>query len=63
MQATVEDRASGRVIEGANGRRVRVTKGGSRVVRGRDLLNNNGVNFTMTASLAVVAAVVLPRVG
>lgn len=52
VQATVEDKTSGRVVEGDNGRRVRVTEGGSRVQRGMDLLNNNGVNFAMTALVA-----------
>lgn len=47
VQATVEDKSSGRVVEGENGKRVLVTVGGSRVQRGVDLLNNNGVNFAM----------------
>lgn len=54
-QATVEDKASGRVIEGANGRRVQVQVGGSRVQRGMDLLNNNGVNFVMTFTIGLAA--------
>ncbi|KAF2152268.1 hypothetical protein K461DRAFT_293947 [Myriangium duriaei CBS 260.36] len=54
-QRTVEDKKSGRVVEGANGRRVMVGQGeGSRVGRGRDWLNNNGVNFTMTLAIGVV---------
>jgi len=59
VQVTVEDKASGRIIEGSNGRRVIVEKGGSRVQRGFDLLNNNGVNFAMTASITVVAMLVI----
>ncbi|GAB7343176.1 hypothetical protein MBLNU457_1246t1 [Dothideomycetes sp. NU457] len=59
VQVTVEDKNSGRVIEGANGRRVIVEKGGSRVQRGFDLLNNNGVNFAMTATITVVAMLVM----
>ena len=56
MQATVEDKSSGRVVEGENGRRVLVTEGGSRVFRGGiDLLNNNGVNFAMAAGTGLVA--------
>lgn len=54
VQATVEDKSSGRVVEGDNGKRVRVEQGGSRVQRGIDLLNNNGVNFAMTALIAGV---------
>ncbi|THW82972.1 hypothetical protein D6D15_09890 [Aureobasidium pullulans] len=54
VQATVEDKSSGRVVEGDNGKRVKVTQGGSRVRRGMDLLNNNGVNFAMAATVAAV---------
>ncbi|KAK6008184.1 hypothetical protein QM012_000087 [Aureobasidium pullulans] len=54
VQATVEDKSTGRVVEGDNGKRVKVTAGGSRVQRGMDLLNNNGVNFAMAATIAVV---------
>ncbi|TIA05429.1 hypothetical protein D6C82_00144 [Aureobasidium pullulans] len=54
VQATVEDKSSGRVVEGDNGKRVKVTQGGSRVQRGMDLLNNNGVNFAMAATVAAV---------
>lgn len=54
VQATVEDKSSGRVVEGDNGKRVKVTAGGSRVQRGMDLLNNNGVNFAMAATVAGV---------
>ncbi|THX67350.1 hypothetical protein D6D08_06727 [Aureobasidium pullulans] len=54
VQATVEDKSSGRVVEGDNGKRVKVTQGGSRVQRGIDLLNNNGVNFAMVATVAAV---------
>ncbi|TIA32982.1 hypothetical protein D6C78_07862 [Aureobasidium pullulans] len=54
VQATVEDKSSGRVVEGDNGKRVKVTEGGSRVQRGIDLLNNNGVNFAMAATVAAV---------
>lgn len=59
-QVTVEDKASGRVVEGANGRRVLVKPGGSRVQRGTDLLNNNGVNFAMTAIIAVLGMYLIP---
>ncbi|KAH0020723.1 hypothetical protein KCU78_g6365, partial [Aureobasidium melanogenum] len=54
VQVTVEDKNTGRVVEGDNGKRVKVTAGGSRVQRGMDLLNNNGVNFAMAATIAVV---------
>ncbi|KAH0354484.1 hypothetical protein KCU81_g1352, partial [Aureobasidium melanogenum] len=54
VQVTVEDKSTGRVVEGDNGKRVKVTAGGSRVQRGMDLLNNNGVNFAMAATVAVV---------
>ncbi|KAG9530401.1 hypothetical protein E4T50_05485 [Aureobasidium sp. EXF-12298] len=54
VQVTVEDKSTGRVVEGDNGKRVKVTAGGSRVQRGMDLLNNNGVNFAMAATIAVV---------
>ena len=58
VQATVEDKSSGRVVEGDNGKRVKVVVGGSRVQRGMDLLNNNGVNFAMAATVAAVGMVV-----
>ncbi|KAI5195856.1 hypothetical protein AUEXF2481DRAFT_39793 [Aureobasidium subglaciale EXF-2481] len=54
VQATVEDKSSGRIVEGDNGKRVKVTAGGSRVQRGMDVLNNNGVNFAMAATVAAV---------
>ncbi|KAL1303418.1 hypothetical protein AAFC00_006809 [Neodothiora populina] len=59
-QATVEDKASGRVVEGENGRRVLVGAGagGSRVQRGMDLLNNNGVNFAMAMGTGAVGMLV-----
>ncbi|KAH9807846.1 protein PGR-like, partial [Teratosphaeria destructans] len=62
VQATVVDRGSGRVVEGAGGTRVKVVEGGSRVVEGRDWLTNNGVNFVMaflTSLLAMGSAYVL----
>lgn len=59
VQATVEDKGNGKVIEGENGRRVLVQAGGSRVQRGNDLLNNNGVNFAMTLTIAVFAMLAL----
>lgn len=52
-QVTVKDQTSGRIVEGENGKRVLVAEGGSRVSRGLDLLNNNGVNFVMAAGTAV----------
>ena len=56
VQATVEDKSSGRVVEGENGKRVLVSEGGTRVQRGGvDWLNNNGVNFAMAAGTGVVA--------
>lgn len=66
FQLTVEDKISGRVVEGENGRRVLVHgservggKEESRVQRGqRDWLNNNGVNFAMAFGTGVVAMVV-----
>lgn len=63
FQATVEDGATHRVVEGENGRRVPVVEGGSRVQRGRDWLNNNGVNFVMAAGMSLVAMVLLPVPG
>lgn len=51
-QMTVQDQTSGRVVEGVNGKRVLVAEGGSRLSRGLDLLNNNGVNFVMAAGVA-----------
>lgn len=53
-QVTVRDRKTGRVVEGDNGRRVMVLEGGSRVRSGRDWLNNNGVNFTMTLAIGLL---------
>ncbi|KAF2764995.1 hypothetical protein EJ03DRAFT_355300 [Teratosphaeria nubilosa] len=55
VQATVVDRGSGRVVEGPGGKRVKVVEGGSRVVEGRDLLTNNGVNFTMAFLASLLA--------
>ena len=60
-QKTVHDKTTGRVIEGSNGRRVPVHTGGSRLQSGQDLLNNNGVNFAMTASIAVAAMSLMPE--
>lgn len=54
VQVTVEDKASGKVVEGENGKRVLVEKGGSRVQKGMDLLNNNGVNFVMAMGTGLV---------
>ncbi|TKX19727.1 integral membrane-like protein [Elsinoe australis] len=58
LQATVEDKRTGKVVEGANGRRVLAMQSGSRVMRGRDWLNNNGVNFAMTLTMGVSGLVV-----
>lgn len=64
VQATVTDKKTGRVIEGAGGIRVQVGsvgkdgEGGSRVRTGRDLLTNNGVNFAMAAITSLLAMVV-----
>ncbi|KAK1821274.1 hypothetical protein LTR12_004332 [Friedmanniomyces endolithicus] len=52
-QATVTDRGTGRVVEGAGGRRVFVD--GGRVQVGWDLLTNNGVNFAMAALTSLLA--------
>ncbi|KAK1815780.1 hypothetical protein LTR12_009867 [Friedmanniomyces endolithicus] len=52
-QATVTDRGTGRVVEGAGGRRVVVD--GGRVLVGWDLLTNNGVNFAMAALTSLLA--------
>jgi len=52
-QATVTDRGTGRVVEGAGGRRVVVD--GGRVQVGWDLLTNNGVNFAMAALTSLLA--------
>lgn len=49
VQATVTDKKTGKVVEGHGGQRVKVSVGGSRDVRGWDLLTNNGVNFVMAA--------------
>ncbi|KAK3117580.1 hypothetical protein LTR53_000905 [Teratosphaeriaceae sp. CCFEE 6253] len=53
VQATITDKASGRVVEGHGGQRVKVD--GQRVQRGWDLLTNNGVNFAMAALTSVLA--------
>ncbi|TKA82375.1 hypothetical protein B0A55_01399 [Friedmanniomyces simplex] len=53
VQATVTDKGTGRVVEGAGGQRVKV--GGERVQMGWDLLTNNGVNFAMAALTSVIA--------
>jgi uncharacterized protein (TIGR00297 family) len=67
VQATVTDRTTGKVVEGAGGTRVKVAEGGSRARSGRDLLTNNGVNFAMaaiTSGLAMGVAYALDlRVG
>lgn len=55
VQVTVTDRGSGKVVEGAGGRRVRVVEGGSRISVGKDLLTNNGVNFVMAAVTSLFA--------
>jgi len=58
LQVTVEDKKTGKIIEGANGTRVLVQEGGSRIKQGRDLLNNNGVNFTMTLIMGIIGTLV-----
>nr|OQO16592.1 hypothetical protein B0A51_15957 [Rachicladosporium sp. CCFEE 5018] len=58
VQATVTDKGSGKVVEGPGGQRVKVLEGGSRVQLGRDILTNNGVNFTMAALTSVGAMAV-----
>jgi len=55
VQATVTDKSSGKVVEGPGGQKVLVTPGGSRVMIGRDLLSNSGVNFVMAAGSSIVA--------
>jgi uncharacterized membrane protein len=69
MQASVVDVRSGKVVEGDGGRKVQVesrTKSPSRkdkhpgrkVLVGRNILSNNGVNLTMAATISVVAMAV-----
>ncbi|SMR58725.1 unnamed protein product [Zymoseptoria tritici ST99CH_1E4] len=55
VQATVVDKGTGKVVEGAGGQRVKVLQGGSRAQVGIDLLTNNGVNFVMAALASVLA--------
>jgi uncharacterized membrane protein len=55
LQATVVDKGTGKVVEGAGGQRVKVLEGGSRAQLGIDLLTNNGVNFVMAALASVLA--------
>lgn len=61
-QATIEDKSTGKIVEGANGRRAIFGKAGdgTRVMMAgtRDLLNNNGVNFAMAAGTGVFAMAV-----
>ncbi|KAK6440752.1 hypothetical protein LTR95_003027 [Oleoguttula sp. CCFEE 5521] len=58
VQATVTDKGSGKVVEGPGGQRVKVLEGGTRVQLGRDILTNNGVNFTMAALTSMGAMAV-----
>lgn len=56
LQASVVDVRTGRVIEGDGGLRVQWTKEGQRqLVSGQDILDNNGVNFAMAATMSVTA--------
>lgn len=55
VQATVTDKRTGKVVEGAGGIRVKVLPDGSRVKVGQDLLTNNGVNFVMAGLASVLA--------
>ena len=55
VQATVTDKGTGKVVEGAGGSRVKVVAGGSRVQSGLDLLTNNGVNFAMASITSLLA--------
>ena len=55
VQSTVTDKGTGKVVEGPGGQRVKVSVGGSRTVRGSDLLTNNGVNFVMAAVTSLLA--------
>ena len=68
LQASVVDLKSGKVMEGQGGEKVLVnapqdkpgrsktpSKAGRRIVSGRDILSNNGVNLLMASSMAVGA--------
>jgi uncharacterized membrane protein len=63
VQATVTDRGTGKVVEGAGGARVKVLPGGTRVQLGVDLLTNNGVNFLMAALASLLAMAVAAELG
>lgn len=71
LQASVVDRRSGKVIEAPNGGRVLVsstpkkdqaTSNASRILgNGRDILDNNQVNFVMAATMTVGAIIAASR--
>ncbi|CAK3930143.1 Transmembrane 19 [Lecanosticta acicola] len=63
VQATVTDKRTGKVVEGAGGQRVKVLPDGSRIQLGQDLLTNNGVNFAMAALASVLAMGVAHELG
>ena len=58
VQATITDKHTGKVVEGAGGTRVKYVEGGSRAQTGIDLLTNNGVNFAMAAITSLLAMAV-----
>lgn len=64
LQASVIDVRTGRVVEGDGGAKVQCSKttdgtGQRKVVSGQDILDNNGVNFAMAASMSISAIVLL----
>lgn len=65
LQASVVDTKSGKVVEGEGGEKVlyvtanKLGEAGRKVLVGRDLLSNNGVNFLMATTMSVVPLLVL----
>lgn len=58
LQASVVDVKNGKVIEGHGGGKVVYQPGGKLLV-GRDILSNNGVNFAMATALSILPIAVL----
>lgn len=64
LQGTVEDKRTGKVIEGNGGTKVLTLKAGKggRVLRGSDVLDNNQVNFLMALLMSFGGMVVASRI-
>lgn len=60
FQASVIDVRTSRIVEGNGGMKVQYGANGQRkLISGQDVLDNNGVNFVMAASMSIAGMIVL----